>query len=31
MTSILPSTCPSFSRLAPQWILQLLADFGTSH
>lgn len=31
MTIILPSAYPSFCHLAPQWILQLLADFGTSH
>lgn len=31
MTIALLHTTPSLSRIAPLWLLQLLADFGTSH
>lgn len=31
MTITLLHTVPDLSQLAPMWLLQLLADFGTSH
>lgn len=31
MTTALLRTTPSLSHIAPLWLLQLLADFGTSH
>lgn len=31
MPITLPHSVPDLSRLAPLWLVQLLADFGTSH